>query len=93
MNNLFNNTYDGKNVFITGHTGFKGSWLSCWLMLLGAQVTGYSIDIPTDPSLFELLRLEKEINHIVGDVRDHDTLLNTIQTIKPDYIFHLAAQP
>ena len=92
MNNLFNNTYDGKNVFITGHTGFKGSWLSCWLTQLGANVTGYSLDIPTVPSLFELLRLEKEINHIVGDVRDHDTLLNTVRTIKPDYIFHLAAQ-
>jgi CDP-glucose 4,6-dehydratase len=92
LNNLFNNTYDGKNVFITGHTGFKGSWLSCWLTQLGANVTGYSLDIPTVPSLFELLRLEKEINHIVGDVRDHDTLLNTVRTIKPDYIFHLAAQ-
>ena len=93
MNNLFNNTYDGKNVFITGHTGFKGSWLSCWLTQLGANVTGFSIDIPTVPSLFELLKLEKEINHIIGDVRDHDTLLDTVRTIKPDYIFHLAAQP
>ena len=91
MNNLFNNTYDGKNVFITGHTGFKGSWLSFWLTQLGANVAGYSIDIPTVPSLFELLRLEMEINHIAGDVRDHVTLLDTVQTIKPDYIFHLAA--
>ena len=61
MKNLFKNTYDGKNVFITGHTGFKGSWLSCWLTQLGANVTGYSLDIPTVPSLFELLRLEKKL--------------------------------
>ena len=89
---MFNHIYEYKKVLITGHTGFKGSWLSCWLTQLGANVTGYSIDIPTVPSLFELLRLEKGINHIVGDVRDHDRLLNTVKTIKPDFIFHLAAQ-
>ena len=92
MKDFFNNIYDGKTVFITGHTGFKGAWLSSWLMQLGANVTGYSKDIPTVPSLFELLELRKKINHIVGDVRDHKGLLNTIQTIKPDFIFHLAAQ-
>jgi CDP-glucose 4,6-dehydratase len=93
LNNLFNHIYENKKVLITGHTGFKGSWLTYWLKQLGAKITGFSKDIPTDPSLFEVLMLEKEINHIVGDVRDHVTLLNTVQTIKPDYIFHLAAQP
>ena len=79
MKGFFNNIYDGKTVFITGHTGFKGAWLSSWLMQLGANVTGYSKDIPTVPSLFELLELRKKINHIVGDVRDHKGLLNTVQ--------------
>ena len=92
MKNLFNHIYENKKVLITGHTGFKGSWLTYWLKQLGAKVTGFSIDIPTNPSLFELLSLEKEINHFVGDVRDRVTLLNKVQTIQPDYIFHLAAQ-
>ena len=92
MKNLFNHIYENKKVLITGHTGFKGSWLTYWLKKLGAKVTGFSIDIPTNPSLFKLLSLEKEINHIIGDVRDHVTLLNTVQTTQPDYIFHLAAQ-
>ena len=93
MNNLFNHIYENKKVLITGHTGFKGSWLTYWLKQLGAKITGFSKDIPTDPSLFEVLMLEKEIDHIIGDVRDHDTLLEVIHDVKPDFIFHLAAQP
>ena len=93
LKNLFNHIYEDKKVFITGHTGFKGSWLTYWLKQLGAKITGFSKDIPTDPSLFEVLMLEKEIDHIIGDVRDHDTLLEVIYDVKPDFIFHLAAQP
>ena len=92
LKNLFNHNYENKKVLITGHTGFKGSWLTCWLKALGAKIMGFSKDIPTDPSLFETLNLKKEIDHIIGDVRDHSTFLNTIRTFQPDYIFHFAAQ-
>ena len=85
--------YKGKKVFVTGHTGFKGSWLSYWLLLMGAEVTGYSIGIPSNPSLFELLGIQKEMHHILGDVRDLSYLQSKIREEKPDICFHLAAQP
>ncbi len=85
-------TYKGKKVLVTGHTGFKGSWLTLWLKELGANVFGYALDPPTNPSLFELLDLEKEIDHEIGDIRDIDRLKKSLQRIKPDIIFHLAAQ-
>ncbi len=88
----FNNTYKGKKVLITGNTGFKGSWLSLWLYELGALVYGYSKDIPTTPSMFESLRLEKKINHTYGDVRDRAKFKHCVDSIHPDFIFHLAAQ-
>lgn len=86
-------TFIGKKVLITGHTGFKGSWLAQWLLLNGAEIFGISDKIPTDPSLFEILKLEKKINHILMDIRDKENLINTIQKISPDFVFHLAAQP
>lgn len=86
-------SYRGKNVFITGHTGFKGSWLSQWLLNLGAEVTGYSKDIPTNPSLFETLGLAKSLKDIRADIRDQATLEKSIRAAKPDILFHLAAQP
>ncbi len=89
----FDSTYRGKNVFITGHTGFKGSWLSAWLLKLGANVIGYSKDIPTKPSLFKTLNLEKKIEHHLGDVRNLDNLKKIMFNASPDFIFHLAAQP
>ena len=92
MKQLFNNIYDGKKVLITGNTGFKGSWLTLWLNQLGAEVIGYSKDIPTSPSMFEKLNLGNKIKHFVGDVRDYKTLSTIILKHKPDFIFHLAAQ-
>lgn len=90
---MFENIYRGKKVFITGHTGFKGSWLTAWLLNLGAKVSGYSIDIPTNPSHFVELNIESKIEHNFGDIRDFDKLFTVCSKFKPDFIFHLAAQP
>ena len=67
---MFANTFAGKKVLITGHTGFKGTWLSSWLIKLGANVIGYSSNIPTSPSMFEILDLGHKLKHIIGDIRD-----------------------
>lgn len=88
----FNNVYKGKKVLITGNTGFKGSWLSTWLLMLGADVYGYSIDIPTQPSMFETLELENRIHQMFGDIRDRALFNQSVQDVRPDFIFHLAAQ-
>ncbi len=89
-----NSCYKGKKVLVTGHTGFKGSWLCEWLLALGAEVHGYSLPPPTKPSLFEQLKLAKRIkSHKMGDVRDLDSLVRTMRRVKPDFVFHLAAQP
>jgi len=85
--------YKGKKVFITGHTGFKGSWLCKILIHAGAIVTGYSIDVPTKPSLFELADVESSITHIKGDIRNLETLKKAFEMSKPEIVFHLAAQP
>jgi CDP-glucose 4,6-dehydratase len=88
----FSKIYRDKKVFITGHTGFKGSWLTLWLTHLGARVYGYALEPPTDPSLFQLLNLENSIDHQIADIRDSEQLKKSIAGIKPDIIFHLAAQ-
>ena len=93
MGQLFNNIYKGKKVLLTGHTGFKGSWLTLWLKQLGAEVIGYSLEPPTDPSLFEILNLEKEIIHVIGDIRNEKRLKETFKKYKPDIVIHMAAQP
>ncbi|MEB2777652.1 CDP-glucose 4,6-dehydratase [Algoriphagus sp. D3-2-R+10] len=90
--NMMLEVFSGKRVLITGHTGFKGSWLSLWLNQLGAKVYGISKDIPTQPALFEVLELEKELEHIVLDVKDLSSLKSEIKRIAPDFIFHMAAQ-
>jgi CDP-glucose 4,6-dehydratase len=90
---MFDNIYKNKRVLVTGHTGFKGSWLTSWLLGLGADVAGYSIGIPTEPAHFEELGLESKINHYLGDIRDFDRFLHVCQEFKPEFIFHLAAQP
>ena len=86
--------FKGKKVLVTGHTGFKGSWLCEWLLALGAKVHGFALEPPTKPSLFNQLRLAKRIaSHTIGDVRDLPAVERTMRRVKPDFIFHLAAQP
>lgn len=89
----FENFYKGKQVLITGHTGFKGSWLSIWLLELGANVIGYALGPPTTPSLFEILSLEKKLTSIIGDIRDLKKLVAVFKEYEPEIVFHLAAQP
>lgn len=81
-----------RRVLVTGHTGFKGSWLCLWLDHVGARVTGYALAPPTDPSLFELARVAERIDHRTGDVRDIDALERTVRETAPEVVFHLAAQ-
>ncbi len=87
------NFYNGKKVFITGHTGFKGSWLCKVLLKVGAEVTGYALDPPTEPSLFEIASIEKDIKSIIGDIRDYKSLKAAFDETQPEIVFHLAAQP
>ena len=90
---MFKGIYKNKKVLITGNTGFKGSWLTTWLLKLGAKVYGISKDITTNPSMFEELDLKKEITHHKKDIRDLDSVMQIIKEVKPDFLFHLAAQP
>ncbi len=86
-------TFSGRNVFITGHTGFKGAWLALWLSELGANVTGYALEPPTNPSHFELAHLSSRMaNHVVGDLRDREKLQEAMSTSQPDVVLHLAAE-
>lgn len=89
----FNNIYQGKKVLITGHTGFKGSWLAIWLKMLGAEVHGYALPPYTPHDNFVTCKLNKEINHKEGDIRDAEALKSFFQKVQPDFAFHLAAQP
>ena len=84
--------YQGKRILVTGHTGFKGSWLCRILTLAGAQVTGYSLEPPTDPSLFRLMELEKTMDSVRGDIRDFAYLQKTFERVQPELVIHLAAQ-
>ena len=89
----FENTYKNKKVLITGHTGFKGAWLSLWLREIGANIIGYSLEPPTDPNLFDSINLKDKITHITGDVRDEVHLNSIFKKHQPDFVFHMAAQP
>ncbi len=91
MQSLFSGIYKDKTVLVTGHTGFKGSWLCFWLSQMGAKVVGYSLEAPTNPNHIELLKLD--IISIIGDIRDLDKLNQVFSEYKPDIVFHLAAQP
>ena len=85
--------YKNKKVLITGHTGFKGSWLALWLNKAGANVCGYALAPQTEPSLFDILNLSSKIKSIIADINDQDALSNTFEEFKPEIVFHLAAQP
>lgn len=85
--------YKNKKVFVTGHTGFKGTWLCKILINAGAIVTGYSLNPPTNPSLFEITNIDKKMNSIIGDIRDYDFLKKSFDEVEPEIVFHLAAQP
>ena len=82
-----------KKVFLTGHTGFKGSWISLWLQQLGAELTGYALKPPTNPSLFEVANVAQGMRSIIGDIRDNSKLINTMREASPDIVIHMAAQP
>lgn len=85
--------YNGKTVFLTGHTGFKGSWMCKVLSMFGAKVVGYSLEPPTSPSLFEEAKIADSITHIIGDVRDLESLKKAMLQAKPEIVIHMAAQP
>ncbi len=91
MKKLFSGVYNQRKVLVTGHTGFKGSWLAFWLKQMGADVVGYALEPNTKPNHYELLDLN--IESITGDVRDQNKLMDVFQTIQPEIVFHLAAQP
>ncbi|WP_425229430.1 CDP-glucose 4,6-dehydratase [Sphingomonas sp.] len=85
--------WHGRRVFLTGHTGFKGAWLALWLHQLGAEVTGFALPPPTDPSLFDGARLRDLVTHIEGDIRDLAAVTAALRAARPEIVFHLAAQP
>ena len=93
MNKLFNDIYRGKRVLITGHTGFKGSWLSLLLNELGADVYGFALEPPTSPSLYKEAKIDELVTSYIGDVRDLYYLTKVIQEVQPEIVFHMAAQP
>ena len=85
--------YRGKKVLVTGHTGFKGTWLCKMLVMAGAEVTGYSLEPPTSPSLFVLSHMEEQMHSVIGDVRDLVHLKQVMEETQPEIVMHLAAQP
>lgn len=90
---MFSDCFKGKRVLVSGHTGFKGSWLSQWLLELGAHVAGLSIDIPTEPSHFNALGLDKRLEDHRADINDLAAVQNIFKKVQPEIVFHLAAQP
>lgn len=91
--NLFTNTYKNKKVFLTGHTGFKGSWMLAWLHLLGCEVKGYSLEPEHQEDLYNVIAGDNLCTSVIADIRDAERLANEIISFQPDFIFHLAAQP
>jgi len=83
----------GKRVFLTGHTGFKGGWLSLWLQEMGAELTGYALPAPTQPSLFDCAQVSSNMTSVIGDIRDGDALTRAMQSARPEVVIHMAAQP
>ena len=85
--------YRGKKVLITGHTGFKGTWICKVLLDLGAEITGYALEPPTEPSLFSMLSMQQKMNSVIGDIRDMEYLEQTFRNVQPEIVIHMAAQP
>ena len=92
INLMFGNFYRNKRVLITGHSGFKGSWLSIWLLKMGSEICGFSNGVPTKPSNFESTKIKNKIKDYNGDVRDINKLKKVFKDFKPEIVFHLAAQ-
>lgn len=90
---LLSGQFTNARVLVTGHTGFKGSWLCEWLLSLGAEVTGFALEPETTPALFTQLELARRLRHVVGDIRDHQALAHVMEETQPRFVFHLAAQP
>ena len=90
---MFNDFYKDKRVLITGHTGFKGSWLATWLLKLGAKVCGFSLEPDTEPSMFYKLNFENKIDHNIGEIRNLSEIEKVVNDFQPEIVFHLAAQP
>jgi len=93
MENHFNNIYQNRKVLVTGHTGFKGSWLCLLLNQLGADVYGYALEPPTQPSLFKEAEIDELITSFIGDIRDLEHLQNVMQQVQAEIVIHMAAQP
>ena len=93
MEEMVMDFWKGKKVLVTGHTGFKGSWLCLWLQSLGAEVTGYALPPPTSPSLFDVAKVGEGMESVIGDIRDLGHLLSVFDSFRPEIVFHLAAQP
>ena len=85
--------WQGKRVLLTGHTGFKGSWLSLWLQSMGAVVRGISLDPPTTPALFNVAQVAQGMDHQVADIRDFEAIQPLVDSFKPEIVIHMAAQP
>jgi len=90
---MFLNTFKGKKILVTGHTGFKGGWLSLWLSMTGADVLGYALAPNTTPSFYKVIKLENTVKSIFGDIRDKESLNRVFNEFQPEVVFHLAAQP
>ena len=93
VNTEVNNFYSGKRILVTGHTGFTGGWLCVWLQSLNAEVFGFALEPKTTPNMFDVLKLDELMNHKIGNICDVEVLTNYVNEVKPDIIFHLAAQP
>jgi len=93
INKFFDNFFQNKKVLVTGHTGFKGSWLCIMLNKMGADVYGYALEPPTNPSLFKTAKIDELLTSYNGDIRDYKKLSDVVKTVQPELVIHMAAQP